>query len=359
MATLTGPYSFETYLQNVNEPIVKDIWFSLIKANSLFTYFPIETYASQKKKAKRITQDLPVPTFVEIGQEPTSPFLQPVEDYEEYCTITRDNFDFDRLYISDDNYVKSDMTAIQVEAYQRALAYTLNNYLINNNRINPSGPGLGDPNGFIGLKWRLANPNFAGNNPACSIQATASLATANYSTSNAGKIWNNVQLVLDHMGWGEGDGVTMIANPQFLRQMDTLAAISSPAAGFKIVADTYDRKIRMFGKVRIISCGYLAPNNTTGVQTTPVIDSAQDVNGWSAGDPLYAGSGNYTTAYFVHEGPEDFTLWQMQDPWMEKERISGQRKWRIMLDGSYGIWNPNTRAIARLYGVLTDGSTND
>ena len=230
---------------------------------------------------------------------------------------------------------------------------------INNNKLYSSGPGVGDPNGFIGLKWRLANPNFAGNNPACSIGAQSSIASAGFSVSNAAKFWSDVQLVLDHMGSSDGKGVTAIANPQALRQIDSLARYASPAAGFEITKDVFDREIRRYKGLKIISCGYLAPN-ATGIQTTPVIDSAQDINGWSSGDPSYNASGaNYTTIYFVREGADQFTLWQMQDPWMEKERITGTRKWRIMLDGTYGIWQPNTRSVARLYGLLTNGPLSD
>jgi len=360
MAT-TGPFSFHQYYQNVNSPIVKEIWDSFIKHESIWTRIPTETVTSQKRKTKRIIGGLPTPTSVTIGSEPPNPFVQDIEDYEEGVFLFRDNFDIDRLFLKDTNYVEADPIATQMDAYLEGRAFYLNNVLINNHHT--MGP-IQDQNAIVGIKYRLADQTLRyGNAASVSVQSTADLSDTGMSGAGAIKLERDIERLFDLMGVHNGDGVLLIGSPQLLRQINAVVKTAGYQGGFKTTSDAFDREVVKFKGAEIVTSGYQAPAQN-GVQSTPVIDSAQDVNGWSTGDALYnpsaaSGGANFTTLYAIRRGKGLFSTWQMEDPWMKKVEVAGTRKWRVMFDMTTGLWQPNTRAIGRIYGIKVNGTAGD
>jgi len=350
-----GPYSYFNYYQAINEPIVKDIVKSYIDHEAIFTRFPIETVRSLKRKSKRIIGNLPTPTPMDIGEEPPVPFVQDYEDYEEAPYLLRDNFDLDELFMMDENYVQGEPLERQIESYIEGRTFYINNCFINNSHTD--GP-IRERKMIVGIKYRLATTQF-GNSPTASVQSTANLSDAQFSVSNAIKVERDLERLFDQMGNHNGNGMVVMGNPQLLRQLNAVVKSAGYSGGFKTTADAFDREVIKFKGAEIVSVGYQAPA-ANGAQNTPVIDSAQDLNGWSPGDSQYQGNANATTLYVVWGGRNKFSTWQMTDPMLRKVMpISGTRKNRVMFDQTLGLWNPDIRALGRIYGIVVNGPAGD
>lgn len=360
-STLNGPVSFTQYFQRINQPRVLRYWLAFIKADSVFTRLPMHTEGALVKRGKRVIDKLPNIEFHAIGQEPTNSFTTSSVDFEESLALIRGNNDIDKALLSDKNYIEADPTKIDIKLYMEARAMALNNYFFNNQHF--SGP-IDDPNGFIGIKYRLRDTNGLngtskyGCNPACVFQATADLSDNGLSGAGAIKITRDMDRMFHHMGAKDGTGITIFCSPQLGWQLDAIIKTAGTAGGFKITEDAFNRSVIKYKNATICSCGLLPPQDG-GLQTAPIIDSSQDANGWSTGDPLFAGNGNYSSMYFVNSGEEGFYAWQQEDPWMVKERITGTRTVRIMLDQTAGIFMQNTRALGVLYGIKCNGATGD
>ena len=364
MTTLVGPFGFNEYLQNVNDVTVKEIWNSFIEHENVFTLFPIDTIKTQKRVTKRITGQLPPVTTVKVGQEPTNPFVVPISDYEEGVFLTRDNWDTDKILLNDTQYIQGDPTKAQIAAYIEARHFQINNYFFNNDHV------VGDINGFVGLKYRCAFPTVYGNNAGCMVQSTADLSDAGGSSTSALRFQRDVQLVLDRMGNKSGKGIICFVNPQAIRQITYWTKGAGQAGGFTTSKDAFDRECPGYKDLIFVSVGYQAPSGANNAQTTPVIDSTQDCNGWSIGDIAYnsasvgpAGAWQtgalFSSAYFVWGGVGKFETWQMGDPEMVRERIPGTRKYRIMFDMTVGLYQPHTHALGRLFGFKLNGIAGD
>jgi hypothetical protein len=362
MATISGPFLFPAYYQTVKREESKRVWYSLIKANNVFTHLPMTTEGSLYKAGQRVIDNVPVPHTVAVGQEPTTNFFQPSVKFQEGLALWRDNFNIDQV-LTQVKSVIVDPVKFNTEAYMRGLAYALDNYFFNNS--NWSGP-VDDPNGFLGIKYRIADtsgPNGTskyGVNPACNFQSGSSLLSTTLSTANAVRFWLDIDRMLSHMGVDDGQNVIMLCAPQVLWLIDALAKTATPAGGFEITQDVFDREVRTYKKMEIRSCGLLTPQNG-GLQTAPVIDTAQDINGWSAGDIQYTQPANpttgpfYTSLYFVKRGDGGLTAWQLSDPWAMYERITGTRQKIWMHDQTTGLFYEDTRCLGRIYGVQVNG----
>ena len=352
----TGPFSFIQYYQDTNEPIVKEILDQYIKAGSLFTKFPIATVPELKRKTRRVLGNLPVPTAMRIGQEPTVPFVQDVDEYEEPVYLVRDNFLMDSAWKKLRNWVESDPVDLQVRSYLQGKSFWLNNLFINNDPTSVNGV----KDAFVGIKQRLAYPQKFGLVPGFSIPGTADLSDAGLSQSGAIKFSRDIETILAHMGADDGDGVVGIVSPQMMRSINALVKFAGTTGGFEITKDSFDRTVTKFKGMEIVSSGYQAPL-ANGQQTTPIIDSTQDINGWSPTDSLYnpTGGNYYTSMYIIKGGKDDFSTWQVADPSMVQERVSGSRQWIAMFDAWYGLYCPNPRAMARIYGYKINGPQFD
>lgn len=347
-----GPFSFAQYYQFTNEPLVKSIYDSYIACADPFTHLTVTVYPSQKRPGKRIIS-LPTAQAVAVGTEPTGSVITDAADFEEGCFLYRDNLVIDEILLKDPMYVAGDPLPEQIKSYIQARTFDKTNCLFNNDHV------TGDPNKMVGLKYRLTNPTQFGTNVACQIQATADLSDAGISAAGAGKLQRDLQMLMDHMGSPTGANIVFFLSPQAMRQLDLLFKNGSPGLGFKIVTDSFDRSVTQFKDAKLVSCGYQAPT-VAGVQTAPIIPSNQDVNGWYSGDPLYnPASAAYTSIFAVRTGKNQFEPWQMAAPSLRKERVTGTRQWYVMFDETIGLFQPNTRAIGRIYGVKTNGIPGD
>lgn len=375
--SMTGPLGFAQYFQLTNEPWAKYILMSFIKAEAVFTRLPMDTEGTLKKIGKRVTGNLPNITTVTMGQEPANPFVVPVEDYEEGAALIRDNFDIDELEIKDKLAVGGDIVRSQLDSYIEARTFYLNWMFFNNSRI-----GTTDPNGFIGIKYRLTNAAYFGlpggldlTNTSTAGTTTVDLSTSGMTGASGTLMERYMQMSLDHQGIPDGTGGCFFANPQVLRNFDQVvkgggnSTTGTVPTGFTTTKDSFDRIVRKFRNADIVSCGYNAPGGggyqttvTYGsdTQTTPIIDSTQDVNGWSSGDPQYNPTGAvYSSMYLVRTGVKWLSSWQVEPPTVRRVWIPGTRKWRVMFDMTAGLYHENSRAVGRIHGIKTDGATGD
>jgi hypothetical protein len=361
-STIGGPLTFVQYFQRINQPRVATFWESFIKEDSVVTQLHMVTEGALIKRGRRVIDKLPAVTSLAIGAEPATPFTTTSQPFQETLMLTRDNNDIDRNFRMDKNYIQNNPTAIDINLYMQARVMFNNNYFFNNSKY--QGP-IDDPNGFVGVRYRALDAAFNGNaggygvNPQCVFQATAAINQSNWSATNAVKLERDLMRMFGHMGSVNGDGIIIFCSPQAMWEMDSCLKIAGTSGGFKIVEDAFDRTLRKFMGAKIVTCGLLKPQDG-GQQTAPNISSAQDPNGWQSGDALYAPNSNsYTSLVFIRDDPKYFTCWQQEDPWMEKERITGTRKVRIMLDQTLGIFMQDSHGIGLMYGLQIDGPTFD
>jgi hypothetical protein len=364
MAQIAGPYLFQAYYQSVKPKSAKRVWWALVKSENIFTHLPMVSEGSLLKVGQRVIDNLPTTETMEVGQEPTDNFWQPTVRFQEGVAIWRKNFDIDEVLTEDSDRIPGmDPVKFNSKAYLARLSYDIDNYFFNNNRV---GGTINDPNGFIGIKYRLADtsgPNGTskfGCNPACNFASHASLLLATLSSANAILLWFDIDRMLAHMDVKDGENVVMFAPPSAMWAIDALAKTATPAGGFEITKDVFGRTLRKYRNLEIRSCGVLAPQ-VGGLQTAPIIDTSQDINGWSAGDFQYTASANfYTSFFFIKRGSGEgegggLTAWQKRDPQARYERITGTRQWRWMHDQTTGLFYEDTRAMGRLYGIRVDG----
>jgi len=361
-STLTGPLSFTQYMQRINEPRVTTFWESFIKQKSIPTYLSIQTEGALIKRGRRVIDKLPKVTALPIGAEPTNPFTTTSQPFQETLMLNRDNNDIDRNFRKDKNYIDNDPVMIDINLYVQARNMFVNNYFFNNSTY--QGP-TSDPNGFIGVRYRAldainGNTGNYGVNSGCVFAATGKINQSNWSSTNAIAIERDFDRMFQHMDAENGEGLVAFCSPQFMWLFDAILKSASTSGGLKITVDAFDRKIRKYGECELVSCGLLPPLDG-GLQTAPNLSSAQDINGWQAGDNLFVqnGSNYYTSVVFISKNPKKFTCWQQEDPWMERERITGTRKMRTMLDQTLGIFMEDTRGMGMLYGIQIDGPTAD
>lgn len=330
---------------------------SFIKGGAVFTHLGhIETEHDLIKRGKRIIDNVPVPNTLRIGQEPIIPFTIASQEFEEGLALWRDNQDADEAILDSKSYIEDPMT-IGSRLYMEGKIFAQNNYFFNNNKV--GGP-IADMNGFIGIKYRMMDNAKYGTNPGCKFVSTSSLLDADLSSAGAVKLTRDMKRMFNHMGSRDGANITIFCNDQAIRQFAALLESAGTAGGLRIDKDAFDRVIMKFMEATIVSCGFLPPL-VGGLQTAPIIDSAQDVNGLSVGDPGYAGTGggSYTSMYFVMSGPKDFMVWQQADPMIRKEKVSGTRTIRVLYDHTQGLFQPNSRAVGWLYGVKCNGVAGD
>jgi hypothetical protein len=359
--TLTGPLTFVQYMQRINQPKVQTFWKSFIQQKSIVTYLGMQTEGALIKRGRRVIDKLPAVTALPIGAEPTNPFTTTSLPFEETLMLVRGNNDIDRNFRTDKNYIEADPTMIDVNLYQQARVMFTNNYFFNNSTY--QGPAS-DPNGFIGVRYRALDAINGGQGgygvcPDTVFQSTAKINQSNWSATNAITLEWEFEQMFEHMDSEDGEGLVCFASPQAMRSMNACLKAAGTSGGFTITQDGFQRQIKKFMKCDIVSCGLQTPQDG-GSQKVPNLSSAQDPNGWQAGDVLYSpNANNYTSLVFIHKDPTYFTCWQQEDPWMEKERISGTRKIRIMLDQTLGIFMPKSRGIGLLYGLQIDGPSFD
>ncbi len=366
MATtqMTGAYGYLNYLQEKQPTSYEaQIMESFIESNGLMTKIgrPHNEGAFERKQ-KRIIANLMKGTSAAIGAANPTPQLQPINDYVEGVFMYRDMIQTDIAYSQVKDYVyQGGPLPWQMKQYSKGLAFTMENALINNYSF--GGP-IADPLQVTGIKARLAFPQQTGSgcNSACNVAATADLSDAGLSSTGGLKIARDIKRTLSHMGNERGTGVIILLSPQAWWQLTMVIANQGQAGGFTTSKDAFDRDVIMYYSAQISSCGFLPPQDG-GLQIAPIIDDAQDVNGWSSGDAAYAGTGggSYTTMYFIQtEGDEKFSLWQVADPLTRVwDQVPGQFYGVGMMMTWLGIWQPNTRSIARLLGVKVNGSAFD
>lgn len=360
MATIPGPFLFPAYYQTVKRSEAKRVFMALVDANNVFSHLPMMTENALYKVGQRVIDNVPVPGSRVVGAEPTANFYQPSVKFTEGLQIWAENFDIDRVLSIGNKANIVDPVKFNIAAFRKGYAYALDNAFFNNS---PVSGNIDNPDGFTGIKYRISDTNGPagtsqyGVNPACNFAAGSSLLSTTLSAANMTRFWLDVDRMLAHMNRPDGQSVIMFVAPQVMWLIDAEARQSSPAAGFKITEDVFHRTIIQYKNLQIQSCGLLTPQ-VGGLQVAPVISTAEDVNGWSAGDPQFSGAAGgpfYTSCYFVARGDGGLTAWQLEEPYEEFEHIPGTRQWRWVHDSYTGLFYEDTRCLGRIYGLQVNG----
>lgn len=333
----------EYYLQS-NDPIIKEVSYSMIKAGSIFTDIPLVTKKTMKMSGLRIIDNLPVPDYVPINTTPTV-VKGKATAYEEEIWILRNAIDIDDMIYQDENAV-GDPFDIQIEMYLRGLAYDLNDKVINNYHTNGPNTADSDPDCFVGIRARLDNPAVYGNNAACKIDAggvdlsDTGLATA----ANGNKFIRIMQQMLDEIGSPDGSDVAIYMNDDLLRRIEQGVRTLGAGGGFDMTTDAYDRRIMTYKNAKICNIGRKAPI-PGGTQSTYIISSTETAAGLD-------GASTFTSMYAIRYGVNDFCGWQF-GPLKPTEpyKLNDGVIWQSVINWGVGIWQPNTRSVARVFDI--------
>lgn len=332
-----------------NEPAIVQTTMSLIEAGSLFTDIPLKTKKSLIVRGARWEEASASVTWRDLNEEPTATKSTPAT-WSEQVYIARDNVDIDEFIAMDENSFE-DPWSSNINAYLRKLAFDLNDKFINNDHK------TGNTKCFVGLRARLDDPKKYGTNSECKIDASSvDLSDSSLGTNGSApgrRLSRKIQEALDAMGRPNGDGVAIYGNDDVIRRWEE--SLRAGNGGFSMTKDSYDRNVPSFRNAIIRHAGRVAPvKATTGLITqAQVITSYETV----AGVPGTLGTDKYSSIYLAYlDQANGFAGWQMVPPRFKPRTTNDNNVIdRATFSWAVGLKQNNTRAIARLFGVKTDG----
>jgi hypothetical protein len=330
--------SLVDWYQSSNEPLVKEIAFSMIEAGNIFQDIPLITNATLLANGSRVIGGLPAPHWTPINGEPSAVKGKPVS-FQEQLWVIRDSIDMDHFIFKDKNQIGNPFD-VQVDMYLKGLSYDLNDKFINNEHI------TGDKNAFVGIRARLDDPEQFGTNPACKIDAGGTdLSDDGLTGSTANVLIRQLQSLLDEMGSPDGTNVVIYMNDDLLRRVEQGIRELGAGGGFDLTRDNFDRRVLQYKNAKIRNVGRKSPS-ADGTQSTHIITSTEPANG------LSDTGGSYTSLYAVKYGKNSFAGWQFE-PLKPSgpEKLNNGVTYRIVFDWGVGLWQPNSRAVGRLYGI--------
>lgn len=338
MATANGAMTLADYATESNNPLVREISYSLIKAGSVFTDIPLITDPTIYKNGARVMDNLPSPYWADLNELP-QPVTGKATAFSEQGWIIRNNIDIDH-YFKDDKNAVGDPFDVQIEMALRGLSYDLNDKVINNNHA------TGNPKAMVGIRARLDNPAIYGTNPACKIDAGGlNLSNGNITSATANTAIYLIQQALDEVGSPDGTDCSIYMNDDLLRRIEQGVRTMGAGGGFDLAKDNFDRRILVYKNATVNNIGRKAPL-PGGTQSQYIISSQETSDGTADT------GGTFTSFYVIKHGPMDFAGWQfaplkVKPPYLLPDGVI----YRVVLDWMVGLWMPNTRAIARVFDL--------
>ena len=338
MAIDSNALSLIEWYQTSNEPLIKEITYSMIEAGNVFQDIPLITNPSIVANGSRVLGGLPAPNWSPLNTEPVAVKGKPTP-FQEQLWIIRDSIDVDHFIYQDRNQIQNPFD-FQCDVYLKGLSYDLNDKFINNNHE------TGNPNAFVGIRARLDDPETYGTNAACKINANGTdVSDTGISPQSANVLIRQIQQLLDEMGSPDGSNTVLYMNDDLLRRIEQGIREMGSGGGFDMNRDNFDRRVLQYKNAKVRSVGRKAPLQD-GTQSTYIISSTETANG-------SADTGaTYTSLYAVRYGKNSFSGWQF-----EPLKPSGPEKlpngvtYRLVFDWAVGLWQPNTRAVGRLFGI--------
>ena len=263
---------------------------------------------------------LPAVTFRKIN----GAFSSDIGRYEQLDeTVTSLGVDIDvDVMLDRDQASMADPRAMQAEMATASMAYTFNDQFIN-------GDLAADPDGFNGIKKRVANL------PAAqTITAGTNGLDVNLSDANRHTFLDLIEQAIYEL---EGEADLIIGNGTSFR---ALGSVTRRLGLLDTTQDQFGRRIRRFGEggPRMVDIG------TKGDQTTAIILNTET-----------QGTSNATTSlYFVRLGEGTYLHGIQEFPVRTKDlgERESQPQMRTRVEWTPGLAQWNDRSVVRLKGLI-------
>lgn len=328
----TSALSMAQYAVMSNDPMVQAVTFSLLDMGTAMTDIPFVNKKTLIANGVRWTGNLPTVNWGSINSDPVTTVGTP-SPYQEQAYIMRNAIDVDKVYVDDMNAIV-DPRGAQLAAYLKSVAYDFNKKFILNDHTS------GDAGSFIGIKYRLDNPNTYGTWSSAKIDAGGvDLSIAGMTQATA----NHFIEFLDQLLWSvdsaDGQGVTLYMNEVMKRRIGTALRLMGTSGGLTITKDQYDRTIETYKGAILKDIGYQADQAT---RIIPVVES-------SAGAQS---GGTYTSIYAVNYSADHFFGWQYEPVAAhDLGLLNNGVIYRTVIDWAGGLMNANIRSLGRLYDI--------
>jgi hypothetical protein len=324
-----------------NDRMVKKITYSLLEKYNVLQDIPIMTQATMVMNGMRFLNNLPGSNSRALNSLPTVTKGKPTPYQERAFIIASNQFQIDAKLAKEENAIQ-DPLQVQVEAWTKSFTYTFNYNFIQNDPISQIGL-VNDPNYTVGLLSRINNTALFETNGDMSINGLGGstvTATVGMTQANANDLVEAIEQIFDYMNVPDGQGVYLYVNDTLRRRIGRAIRLLGAGAGFDTTKDDFGRIVDTFRGAKIRDIGRKAD------QTTRIIPTAESSTGAQSG-------GNSTSIYAVKYGPEDFCAWQYEP--MKPKNLgldpTNGVAYNVVVDYALGFWQPNTRAIARLYNI--------
>lgn len=330
---ITGALTLAQYAEQSNEPLIKEVTFSLLENDSPLSDIPLFTRPTQKINGSRFVGNLPSVSWRQVN-EGTTVTSGTASPYQEQAYIMSNAFDIDRFILQDENAVGNPL-AVQVDAYLKSVVYDYTNKFFNNNHIS------GDPDAPVGIRERLDSASTWGTNTACKITCNAvDMTAAGMTAVTAGNFFEYLDQALDELGSPEGNNCVIYTNRNLRRKMNRAIKMMGAGGGFEMTKDAYDRRVMLYRNAVMRTIG------TTADQSTEIITNTEDTAGAN-------GASTYTSFYVVKYGENAFSGWQFDSlaPVFAGWRPDAPTHYRLAFDWATGLLQTHTRCIARGYDV--------
>jgi len=286
---------------------------------------PIETSGTLSVEFVR-TKTLPTITARNIGEAMTESkgVLEPMS---ESISVLSAYIDVPREYVAASN-VLGNIRAEQTKMFSKALAYKFNDMFIN-------GTPASNPKEMTGLWYRLIN-DFAAAQSVEALSGGLDVSPDTSVTSWGNKLIDKLNELVYAVDGHEADMI-LCNKTMYLR---VLAAISN-AGLWATTKDAFGRQLPTFNGVPIIDIG------NKGDQTTSIITDVELATG-----AALTGGGS-TSAYAVKMG-EGFVKGFQEEPVSVEDvgLLESGIAYRTHINWGVGLYIPNPRSVARLYGVI-------
>lgn len=335
MAVDANALNLAQYALLSNSPLVRRVVFSLHEMGSLLQDIPLVTQQTLIANGVRFAgaNALPTPNWAKINEEPVVVVSTPTP-FQEQLYLIRNGIDVDDKLVRDVNRI-TDPRAVQLQAYLRAITYTINDAFVNNS------PVSGDVDAVPGIRYRLDNPTQFGCETELKIDGSGvDLSVAGMTATTANTFLETVDTLLDYMGASDGSGVVLYMNDTLKRRFARAVRVLS-GSGFTTTRDLFDRAVDTYKGAVVRDIGRKLNQSTRIITST---ETAAGVDGAS----------NFTSLYGVKWGEDSMMGWQF-DPLDESIRDLGKLNngvtWRIVFDWGIGLYQTHTRAIGRIYDI--------
>lgn len=331
MPNAAGSITLADYALMSNSPLIRKIAFSLLDNGTVLEDIPMVRKKSLVVNGSRFTS-LNAVNFRAINDTPLLIKNVPVP-FQEAAYIISNLIGIDKKLIDTEEQITSPW-AVQVGAYMKSEAYTINDVFINNDHV------AGDVNAPIGLRWRLDNASMYGIPTEMKINGGGVDVSAG---SNGDGLLEYIQQALDVMGSPDGDGVVMYMSELTRRKLDRAVKKLGTTGGFNLVEDSFGRRVMYYNDARVRTIGRKAD------QTTQIITNTETAAGAN-------GASTFSSIYFAKFGEDALQGWEfdsMENSFTFFADVPGSAQQQLLIDYAFGFIQSDVRAVARIYNIKT------